>query len=367
MTRTWIAAQLSAMLLAVPASAADWPLFRGNALQTGVAAAGLPDQLEVLWKFETQEGFEGAAAIAGDTVYLACQDEHLYAVDLKTGKEKWRYKGGSFKAPPSVAHGAVYVGDIFGMFHCVDAATGKKRWSYETGDQVVSGANFDGDQVLFGSYDENLYCLTKDGKLVWKFQTQGPVNASPAVADGKTFVAGCDSSVHVLDLTAKGKELAAVELGGQAAATAAVAGDHLYVGTMSNQVLAIDWKKAGVTWKFEAARRQQPFFASAAVTDGLVVVGGRDKRIWAIDRQSGKEVWSFATEGRVDSSPVVVGRRVFAGSMDGNLYELDLATGKERKRFALGGQVLASPAVGGNCLVVGVANKGVAYCLGAKR
>src|SRR5262249_26015069 len=146
------------------------------------------------------------------------------------------------------------------------------RWKFETGDQILSGVNFAGDNVLFGSYDETLYCLSPDGKEVWKFKTQGPVNGSPAVVGDRTFVAGCDSSLHVLD-TKQGKELSAVELGGQSGASAAVAGDQLYVGTMTNQFLAIDWKKGQVVWAFEAAKRKQPFFASAAVTDKLVIAG----------------------------------------------------------------------------------------------
>ena len=75
------------------------------------------------------------------------------------------------------------------------------------------------------------------------------------MAGDRTFVAGCDSTLHVLDVD-NGKELGSVDLGGQAGATAAVAGDQLYVGTMSNQVLAIDWKKAEIVWTFEAARRR---------------------------------------------------------------------------------------------------------------
>ena len=111
-------------------------------------------------------------------------------------------------------------------------------------------ANFSGDLVLFGSYDESLYCLTKDGKEKWKFKTNGPVNGSPAVADGKTFVAGCDSSIHVIDID-KGTELNAVELTGQAAATAAVVGEQLYVGNMANDLQAVDLEKAARSlWTF---------------------------------------------------------------------------------------------------------------------
>jgi len=53
------------------------------------------------------------------------------------------------------------------------------RWKFETGGEIVSSANFAGDRVVFGSYDSTLYCLTADGKLAWKFKTQGPVQRRP--------------------------------------------------------------------------------------------------------------------------------------------------------------------------------------------
>src|SRR5436309_397076 len=81
--------------------------------------------------------------------------------------------------------------------------------------------------------DEALYCLSKDGKNLWKFKIGGPINGSPAVAEGRTFVAGCDSILHVVSAD-QGKELSQVDLGGQAGASAAVDGSQLYVGTMTN-------------------------------------------------------------------------------------------------------------------------------------
>src|SRR5262249_58892030 len=41
-----------------------WPVFRGNAGQTGVADA-LPDKLELLWKVQTGDSSDGGTAIAG--------------------------------------------------------------------------------------------------------------------------------------------------------------------------------------------------------------------------------------------------------------------------------------------------------------
>src|SRR5262249_5641615 len=150
------------------------------------------------------------------------------------------------------------------------AADGKTVWEFETQGEIKAGANFHGENVLVGSLDATLYCVSPTGKKVWEFKTEGEVHGSPAVIGDRTFLAGCDSTLHVLD-AATGKEVGAVDLGGQTAATAAAAGDAVYVGTMSNQVVGIDWKAPKKLWAFEAARRQQPFFASAAVTDSLVI------------------------------------------------------------------------------------------------
>jgi outer membrane protein assembly factor BamB len=344
----------------------EWPVFRGNPLQTGVASSPLPDKLETCWSFATKDAIEGTAAIAQGTVFIGSLDEHLYAIDLATGREKWKFKAGPIKAPAAYKDGAVYAGNQDGMFYCVDAATGQPRWKYEAGAEITSGANFNGDKILFGSGDENLYCLSSKGQLIWKFKVAGgPVLGTPAVTGDRTFVSGCDSSLHFLDVNT-GKELAeAVNLDGQTGASGAVAGDFFYVGTMTNQVLAINWKKGEVAWRYESVRRQKPFYASAAVIDNVVIAASRDKHVYAIDRATGKEIWSCATGDRVDSSPVVAGKRVYAGSMDGSLYVLDLDKGTELQRLPLGKAIIGSPAVGENRLVIGT-EEGVVYCLGRK-
>src|SRR5262245_21290103 len=309
------------LLVLPPPSSAAWPVYRGDALMTGVGQAKLPDQLAERWTFKCGDGVEGAPAIVNGVVYVASFDKHLYALDLATGKQKWKTKLGAFKAGPGVKGDRVYVGDLDGRFYCVNAADGKPIWTFETEGEIHAGPNFHGDNILIGSHDSTLYCISPDGKKVWDVKTEGPVNGSPVVVGDTTFVAGCDSVLHVLDAKT-GKELGTVDLGGQAAATAAVSGDFAYVGTMTNQVVGIDRKNRKKLWAFEVKARSQPFYSSAVVTESLVVAGSRDKVVYAIDRKTGAKVWDFTTEGSVDGSPVVVGNLVYVGCLnsDGNFY-----------------------------------------------
>ena len=63
------------------------------------------------------------------------------------------------------------------------------QWKYITRDDVISSpaiGDVDGDkklEIIIGSYDSNVYCLSGNGSLEWKFETGGGVSSSPAIGD----------------------------------------------------------------------------------------------------------------------------------------------------------------------------------------
>ena len=260
----------------------------------------------------------------------------------------------------------MYLGDEEGVFHAIDRKTGKRLWKFETGGEIYSSAAVVDGRIIFGSYDNNLYCLNADGTLAWKYATQGFVHCAPAVVEGVTFIAGCDEHLRIIDVKT-GEERAELKLETYLIASPAVVGDMLYVGTYASEVVAVDWKRKDVVWRYQTGNGDVPFHSSAAVTDKLVVVGSRDKFVHAIDRMTGAKVWTFQTGQKVDSSPTIQGDRVFVGSNDGKLYEIGLADGKERWRFNAGKPISAAPAIGEGVLVVGSESRdGKVYCFGKK-
>jgi len=301
-------------------------------------------------------------------VYVASTDKHLYAIDLKTGKEKWKRKLGIMKASPAVKDDRVYIGDVSGNVFCVDANNGDQIWLYapETGGEIVSGCNFHGDNILVAAQGMPVTCLNTKGEKVWAFEIDGGSNGCPTVSGDTVFASGCDSRFHAIDAKS-GKELWAVDISGQAAATCAVADDVAYVGTVTNQVVAIDLKEKKKLWEFEPKVKAQAFYSSATLTDELVILGSRDQKVYALDRKTGEPKWTFVTEGIVDPSPVLAGGRVYVGclSQTAEFYALDAKTGKKKQELILEGAACGSPAVGPDCLVVGT-EKGRVYCLGKK-
>src|SRR5262249_3081053 len=159
--------------------------------------------------FKAKNSVEGAAVIVDGVVYVGSSDKNLYALDLKTGAERWKTPLGIITASPGVSGDRVYIGDADGKFYCLDRTNGKGLSTcddMEQTGQITAAPNFDGDNVLIPTHNSTLYCLDKNGKKIWEFRIEGPIYGGVAVTDGKTFLAGCDSLMHVLDVKT-GKEL----------------------------------------------------------------------------------------------------------------------------------------------------------------
>jgi outer membrane protein assembly factor BamB len=188
------------------------------------------------------------------------------------------------------------------------------------------------------------------------------VHATPAVIGDIAYIAGCDEVFRAIRIT-DGKQVYSIEVGAYTGASPLIEGERAYFGTFNYEVVGLDLKARKVLWRFDDPERDFPFYSSAALLTDRIILGGRDKRVRALNKASGKEIWSFAANAKVDSSPVVAGGRVYVGSTDGRLYILDTATGQKRGEFDAGSGVSSSPAIAGGKILFGTED-GVLYCLG---
>src|SRR5258708_6404785 len=161
---------------AAPTSA-GWPQFRGNARLTGVASDA-PATLSLKWTYEGGESFESSPAIADGVVYAGAGNGDLLAIDLETGKLRWKYSTGNLigESSPAVGGGLVYIGDLSGVLHAVHAKDGSRAWTFKTGSEVKSSPVIAGERVLIGSYDTHPYAPhPPTGEPPWKLKTGGHV------------------------------------------------------------------------------------------------------------------------------------------------------------------------------------------------
>ena len=344
------------------ADAADWPHPRGGLQGQGVANTQLADAYEPAWTFKTKAAVLSSAVIKDGVVYVGSEDKHLYAIDAKTGKEKWKLPVATvIDASPIVQDGSVYIGTDGGVMHAVDAATGKERWQFATegrisGEAAVVTLDPENENtepttvVLFGSHDGLLYCLDAGtGTQRWAYETGDYINCGITLDGGTIVLAGCDSFLHLIDLKT-GKSLGEVELGGEVAGTPALKQGKAYLGHMQSEVLAIDTQAKGVVWKFHD--RDFPFVGSPALSGDTLLIGSRGRRVYSINTTTGEKNWHIRTRGGVEGSPVIAGDRAVFGSAGGVLSIIDLKDGATVWQYNIGATSV-SPALTDTLLVVG--------------
>jgi eukaryotic-like serine/threonine-protein kinase len=194
------------------------------------------------------------------------------------------------------------------------------------------------------------------GGVLWRKQTDGAVRASPTVSDGIVFIGSADGHFYALDATT-GRERWQFTSGSAVTSSAALAGGRAFFSDAKGTFYALDVGEGRLLWKAQfgadvprayeletsehSATHDIDYFLSSAVVLGdMVVVGGGDGVVYALDAKSGRQRWRFRTEGRVRSSPAISQGVVYAASFDGSLYAIDLNTGSLKWRYDTKGRSL---------------------------
>lgn len=347
----------------------SWPIFRGGPDLRGVAPGKLSELLKLVWTFKTGNEIKSSAVISAGRVFIGSGDGHLYALDLKSGREAWRFAcEDAIEAPPCIVEDMVVVGSLDEHVYALEKETGRLVWKYKTGDKIIGSVNWfkpannDNLWILAGSYDNFLYCLdSKNGNPVWKYKCNNYINGTPAVHDGRILFGGCDALIHVVSAL-DGQQQRLIDGGSYIAASVAVADHFVYIGNYEDTFMCADIDSGAILWQY--TNDGYPYYASAAVTEEWVLACARDYKLYCFDRQTGRVKWTFSALAEIDSSPVVCDNKVLFGSDDGWIYMVDVSSGKEIWSFEIGEIIASSPAVAQGMVVIG-ADDGIVYCFGS--
>ncbi|NIS30965.1 MAG: PQQ-binding-like beta-propeller repeat protein, partial [Actinobacteria bacterium] len=82
------------------------------------------------------------------------------------------------------ATGTVYFGSHDGNLYALDLETGDERWRFGTGGPLIGCPTVTAGHVLVGSYDGHLYAVRKaDGEFAWRVAGVGRVTGTPLAVD----------------------------------------------------------------------------------------------------------------------------------------------------------------------------------------
>ncbi|MGK0189187.1 MAG: outer membrane protein assembly factor BamB [Verrucomicrobiales bacterium] len=341
----------------------NWTVFRGSPDLMGVVDASIHFPLELRWQFEAEDPVLASPVSDGERVYIGDGDGNFLCLALEDGSEVWRAKTeGTIEGTACIVGELVIVGSTDAFVYAFDKSSGKEIWKFETMGEIVGGINTftrtsaDGDIpcVVFGSHDNKLYCVdARDGAEQWSVETGYYVNGTPSVSENKIAFGGCDGFIYVNDAQT-GAEVTKLEIESYISNSIIIKDNVAYVAHYENRVEAFNLVDGKNLWSFED--RAFPYYASPAVTEGMVIAPGQGKRIYAIDRKTGAEIWNFRAAKSSDSSPVVAGGYVIFGADDGILYFLNEQTGEEAWRYEIGDEIKTSPAIVRDSLIVGASD-----------
>ena len=121
----------------------------------------------VAWTFEADDKIDGAAAVAGSTVYLATYGGTLHAIGVDDGAEQWSFDvGGVVDASPTVApDGTIFVATQNKEIVAVDS-DGSEAGRLELPDYPTTSISLvkrsDATELFVGTKDGKVNCLTAE-------------------------------------------------------------------------------------------------------------------------------------------------------------------------------------------------------------
>ncbi|RQH01287.1 outer membrane protein assembly factor BamB family protein [Natrarchaeobius oligotrophus] len=344
-------------------SSGDWPMFGADRQNTGYQphANGPTDDVSVRWRLEGGDQFNSSPAVIDGTVYAACWDENLYAVNSLTGEIEWEEEVGLVSSPPCVSKNIIYVSTSDGELCGFNTKNGEHMWEEElnytikhpvpvdetiyilaSGRLISSARHSDestilledlggvpeapairGSNLFTGDRESALIYNIKSDEIEYRFENESGermYDHSPTVVDDSIYISGSDSAVYAFDILNKQIKWKYV-VDGRTPTAPSVANGSVYFGSWNNYLYSVDTESGKMNWKFDA---KTILSEKPTVTDTTVYITAEDT-LYAVDVDSGQEQWSFVTTGEstITDSPVVAEDVVYISSRNNTLYALE--------------------------------------------
>lgn len=299
--------------------------------------------------------WHGLAADA-ERAYIA-NGPLVYAVDMKTGNEIWRYpekvdKKLFYATPVLTADGQLLIGSAGAdhPFLSLDPATGKEKWAKSftnaKGAWLASPLVMN-DKIYAPNTDGFLYVIDMNGKEAGApIELGGALWSAPAT-DGKLlYVTSLDHHFHVVD-PVKGA-LVSIDLGGAAPSSPTIGDNGVYVGSFASTIESIQ-----PDGKHEVIAKTQNWIWGSPVVDGeTLYYADLDGQIHSLDLASGSQNWdAVKPDGPVVASLLIVGDHIYVTTEAGTLVALD-REGKTVWEKTVGGKIYTTPVLSGDMILV---------------
>lgn len=361
----------------------EYSMFLGDPEHTSEGYG--PTKLALDWTYKADASIVASPTMVNGVCYFGSLDGKIQAVNTITGNKLWSFETEyEVRSTVAVVGGKVYTGADDGNIYCLDAATGTKLWQVNAGGikfnsitKAIVGANFyatidprsspivSKNTVYVGSLDGNLYSINANtGAIQWKFQTGGPILATPTLSDNSIYIPSCtprpNGQLYKLDLngnilwnlTVPYVLTRTFGAGFYLLATPTEAPDlgivflrnGLYMNYGINATTGqIIWNATG---RFNAGTPSQ----SGGVVQKVAMLYKFGRvyyndfyGVTALDAKTGKEIWhTYLSRENLAGGLSYSFGRIYTATATGVIFVLDAITGDKISDFDLGGSKMMS-------------------------
>lgn len=211
----------------------------------------------IIWSYTADRGIHSGPVIYNDLVFFGIW-KYLYALDVYSGKEKWKFQiSGTDETYIHATNGVVFcaASDLY----AISIKTGAELWRFETTDWgITSVPSSENGIVYFGSFDGYLLGIDiPSGEVEWKYYAASPISSS-IVSNG------------ILFFWSSGR----------------VSGTKIYASHNDIGYLkAIDIKTEEILWEFECNYRVNP------IKYGDIIFFGTEREFYAIETKEKRLMW----------------------------------------------------------------------------
>jgi outer membrane protein assembly factor BamB len=268
-----------------------------------------------------------------NTAYLA-DGPYVYAVNLKDGKELWRYPADS---------------DRNLLFYSTPVVT-------PDGLVIVGSAGKNNSLIALNPTDVNQNTNNINSPAVaWTFNgAKDHWFAAPLVVDDKLFAVNVDGYLYVLNLMdgqSTKKAVKAINVGGRLWTQPTTDGERIFLTSLDHSVTAVNIETYEALWHKDI----EGAVASSAVLgpDGMLYVGSLASQLERFDPATGSHEAVFKAEDWIWSTPSLDSDTLYFGDLDGNFYSFNTSTGKlSWPSVKPDGPITASPLVLGDSILI---------------
>jgi outer membrane protein assembly factor BamB len=279
-------------------------------------AAGLyafdPGTGQELWHVTAQNLILPAPVYADGVVYFGDSDGKVYAVDVETKSVKpgWPFQAKeAIWASPLVAGERVYVAAMDHHVYCLNAATGEKVWDAKVGGAMAAQPTLDAARgILYaGAFDGRVYALRADsGEIVegFDFQADGWIWSEVLIANDRLYVTSLGGKLYALDpstgavispypYSSAEKSAEIADQKDSIRAAPVQAGEAIAVATESGRIIAT--KDAKRQWFWPSGLPQTAIYTTPVVSADKIYIILANGNVQTLNAETGAVGWAFAS------------------------------------------------------------------------